>query len=139
MVSLGEILSLKGPEMSRKIIRNDVVTPASAFKERLLQNAGITETRMGNLLDESLDTLRANLKAKKTVHMGGEFYVEENSAVQVQAAKVLLDFAKAVILDGGTGGTIAKSIKVVVNTAENGMPIFDVSPSDGEHANGITT
>lgn len=122
--------------MSRKIIRNDVITPNSAFKERLLQSAGITEARMGNLLDESLDTLQSNLKAKKTVYLGGEFYVEEHSAVQVQAAKALLDFAKAVILDGGTGGAIAKSIKVVVNTAENGMPIFDVSPSDEEHVNG---
>lgn len=123
--------------MPRNIIRSEPLpTGTVPLKERILTLAGISDARVASLLDDSLSALQRALTATKTINVAGVPMEIENTAVQVQAAKVLVDFSKSV-MDAGSGTTgLSRAIQIVVNTAENGKALVDVTPeveSNGNH------
>lgn len=124
--------------VTRNIVRNEPLHTNVSFREKILSLANITDSRLAMLLDESLDTLRRNLQATKTITVAGVPMEIENSSVQVQSAKVLMEFVKASALDSEGSAALSRSIKIVVNTAESGTPIFDVTPEEVSAANGRT-
>lgn len=91
---------------------------------------------LGEMVQSSVQTLQRNLKAKRSIVVGGERVEVNDASAQNQAAKVLSDLALGLIREGqahrGSG-----HVKVVVNaqSAERETPApIDITPTDAAEA-----